>query len=60
MKEKLTEDGIEKVPLDTRVLDVRDSPEIRERIKEILKTNNAYKGSKFIKPSFSVMGRPYN
>lgn len=41
-------------------LDVRNSPEERKLIKEIIKTNNAYKGSKFMKPSFSVMLRPYN
>ena len=41
-------------------LDVRNSEEERYLIKEILKTNNAYKGSKYMKPSFSVIGKPYN
>lgn len=42
------------------VFDVRNSPEERKRVEEIIKTNNAYKGSKYMKPAFSVIGKPYN
>lgn len=42
------------------VLDVRNSPEEREKIEKSIKANNKMKGSKYIKPSFSVLGHSYN
>lgn len=42
------------------VLDVRKSKEERKQITEKLKDINYLKGSKFLKPSFSVDGNSYN
>lgn len=42
------------------VVDVRISPEARKKAESIIKNNRAEQGSKFFRPSFSVLGRSYN
>ncbi len=42
------------------VIDASESPEKRKLVEAIEKFHNKAKGSKFIKPSFSVMGYSYN
>lgn len=42
------------------VVDVRVSPEQRKRAERILKASRTQTGSKFMKPSYSMMGYSYN
>ena len=49
------EDGKFKIP----VIDVRDGEAARKKISEIRKAVNKQTGSKFMKESFSMLGRSY-
>lgn len=42
------------------VVDVRRGPKNREAAKKMLKQENIQRGSKYIKPSHSIMGYSYN
>jgi hypothetical protein len=42
------------------VVDVRRGEDSRRRVNEIIKQQNIQRGSKFFKPSYSVLGRSYN
>ncbi len=48
--------GFKRMP----VIDVRDGKNHRQRVEEILKAERINRGSKFMKPSFSVIGYSYN
>lgn len=47
-------------PFHIPVIDVRDGEDQRENAKAFLKTANYHKGSKYMKPSYSVIGLTYN
>lgn len=42
------------------VVDVRRGEDARRRVNEIVKQSNIQRGSKFFKPSYSVIVRSYN
>lgn len=42
------------------IVDVTKSYSQRERAEEMIKENNIQRGSRFFKPSFSVLGHSYN
>lgn len=53
-------DGIESDRFDIPVVDVRHGAASRKRVSAIIKQQNIQRGSKYFKPSYSVIGRSYN